>query len=503
MRSSRRLALSCGLAVLAVASSAGAITRAEVMTRAKSYATHPWSATSANLAASCSASYASVYLPGDFVGVAYNWGGYQTLFDFDQRIAAGQAAGAQPDDGILACTAGVDCSGFVSMMWRASHHTTSNMADLCTSVAKADMLPGDVFNKAGYHVAMFNALLASGEPTFYEAYGYNVNYDGYGGWSHVDGYTPLRYTQITGTSATVPAGTATTPIVISSFPFTDSRDTRDSLSSVYDGCAIAAATSEAGPEYVYSATFTQPGTLTVGVADDATTDVDVEVMTSLNAEACVARNDTSVTLTVGCGTYYVLADTYKAAAGIYTLTASFTPSGAACGAVPGPPVLAPKGKLGDPCAYPGHADLPFCNENLGGDTCVYSASTSYCSRPCASDADCSAMPSGGCCRDLGTSEFYCVEASDCGGSGPSVGASDGGAAGGGGSKGGQGGVAPSGDDGSGDGTSDGNGATPSNDGSSASPSSGCSATRGPVTGGAWIVGVGLAALAFSKRRRSS
>lgn len=496
MKSSRILGLSGAFALALVASSARAITREEVLVRARSYASHPWSASSANLTASCSAAYKSVYVPGDFVGMAYNWGGYQTLMDFDARIAAGQAAGAQPSDGVLSCTAGVDCSGFVSMMWKASHHTTSNMADLCTSVAAADMLPGDVYNKAGYHVAMFYALQSSGEPSFYEAYGYNVNYDVYGGFSHVDGYTPLRYTGITGTTADAPDGTASNPIAIPSFPYADARDTRNSLSSVFDGCSIAASTSEAGPEYVYSATFTQPGTLTVSVSDDATTDIDVEVMTSLNTQACVARNDSSVTLTVGCGTYYILADTFQAAAGMYNLNANFTASGAACGAVPGPPKLAPKGALGDACGYPGHEDLPFCNENLGGDTCVYSSTDSYCSRPCATDADCSGMPSGGCCRDLGTSEFYCVQGSDCSGSGPSVGKSD---AGPGGST---GGVPPTGSDGSGAG--DGNGATQnSGDGSSASSSSGCNVSRSDAPNGVALGLVGLAVLATTRRRRRS
>ncbi|MGH7326752.1 MAG: hypothetical protein ACREJX_00240, partial [Polyangiaceae bacterium] len=318
-------------------------------------------------------------------------------------------------------------------------------------------------------------------------------YDVYGGWSHVDGYTPLRYTSITDTPVDSPDGTASKPIAMTSFPYSDSRNTASSPSSVFDGCSIDPTASEAGPEYVYSATFTQPGTFTVGVSDDATTDIDVEVMTSLNTEACVARNDSSVSLTVGCGTYYVLADTFQSSAGAYTITANFTASGAACGSVAGPPKLAPKGALGDACAFPGHDDLPFCNENLGGDTCVYSATDSYCSRPCSTDADCGGMPSGGCCRDLGSSEFYCVQGSDCSGSGPSVGTADGGTSGG-----GTGGVAPS--DGSGDGNGDTSGAN-SGDGSSASSSSGCGVARGNGSGDFAAMILGLGVVFFAGRRR--
>lgn len=407
---------------------ASAITRSEVIAAAKAYAYHPWRATTANSTASCSAAYKSLFGPGDYLGLPYNWGGYQTQAEFDKRIADGLAAGAQETDGVLSCTAGVDCSGFVSSIWRVGHFTTSSMAQTSDQIQQTALIAGDVMNKAGYHVAMFNSLLANGEPDFYEAAGYNTHYNAFGGWSYVSGYIPRRYSGLEGTSATDVVGSATSPIAIPAFPYTDSRDTKQSLSRALDRCVLAPNSSEAGPEYIYTATFTKPGTLTVSVADDASADIDVHVYTNLNANDCVARGDTTVTYQVDCGKYYIVADTYGTSSGAYNLNATFTPSGSACGA--GPPQYNYKGHLGDACGYPGNPSLPFCNATLGADTCVYTSTTSFCSKPCATNNDCAGL-AGACCQDLGNQELYCVTAALCGGSSmvnpnPTTGPEDGG-----------------------------------------------------------------------------
>jgi hypothetical protein len=413
------------------AADASAITREEVLVRARSYAAHKWSATAANMTASCKAQYRSLYQPGDYVGVAYDWGGYRTLATFDSHLAQGFGAGSQESDGILACTTGVDCSGFVSMTWATGHFTTSSLHQTSSQITAASLLPGDVFNKAGYHVAMFTHMLQSGEPAMVEALGYNVHTNTSGGWSHVNGYVPRRFSGITGTTAGNPVGTTTNPIAIGAFPFTDSRDTRQSASSVLDACAVAPAIQQRGPEYVYLANLTQPGTLTVSVQDDAATDVDVQVLAGAPSPSrCVARHDSAVSVQVGCGAYYVVVDTFgpnASKAGPYTLNVTFAPSGQACSGVAGPPPFDPKGKLGDACSYPGNPNLGFCNANVGADTCIYTQTSSFCSKPCAGNADCQGMPGGGCCEELGSGEKYCMTQSLCGGgsSGANVGGSSG------------------------------------------------------------------------------
>lgn len=392
---------------------AGAISRQEVMVRAKAFAYHPWTCTSANLTASCAPTYQSEYVVGDYLGLPYDWGGYMGLFTFDQAIAQGAGAGSYPSDGILDCTVGLDCSGFVSQAWDVGHNTTSSLPDISDPINQSELLPADILNESGYHVVLFSHLLAGGEPVFYEAVGFNVHYSPFAGWSWVQGFIPRRFQQITGTSAGNPTGTLDAPIVISSFPYTDSRDTSQSSSSVLDGCGAAPATDESGPEVIYEVTFTQPGQLTVSVSDDANVDVDVHLYTSANTSDCVARDDSTFTQAVGCGTYLVVADTFggDAQAGPYTLTVDFQPSGGTCGA--GPPTYAFEGELGDPCGYPGNEALPFCNQNLGAEVCIYSSSDSFCSRSCAGGAECQAAFPGGCCADIGQNETYCLPADQC------------------------------------------------------------------------------------------
>jgi MYXO-CTERM domain-containing protein len=488
-------------AITAVAGSASAVTRDEVMTRALSYASHPWTSTSANQTATCSAAYKSLDPPGDYVGVAYNWGGYQSLFEYDKNLVAGFGAGAQETDGVLSCTAGVDCSGFVSKTWDAGHFTTSDLATTSGSIAAAALLPGDVFNKAGYHVTMFTSSLASGAPSMVEAVGYNVHTNVTGGWSYVKGFTPLRYNAITGTMVAPPVGTPSAPILINSFPYSDSRNTANSTSVTLGGCGLAPNTSEAGPEYVYQTTFTQPGTLDVSVTYDAGVDVDVELFAPLTTFACTARGDTAFSKQVGCGTYSIVADTFasKSKAGNYTLHASFTPSGQPCSAVPGPS-FNPKGKLGDACAYPGHPNLPYCNENLGGsDTCIYGSGGSYCSKACATDPDCAGMPGGGCCQDIsGKGEFYCQAGASCPGSSSSGTSGTSGTSGASGTSGGTSGASggTSGTSGEDPGSAAGPG------GATTTETSGCSTTASASTAWPLLLGV-FAAFAMTRRRRPS
>jgi hypothetical protein len=239
----------------------------------------------------------------------------------------------------------------------------------------------------------------------------------------VNGYVPRRFTGITGTTAGNPQGTTSNPIVVGSFPFTDARSTKYSTSSVLDACGAAPGTPQKGPEYVYAVDITQPGTLSIAVSDDAATDVDVQLLDNLSTTGCKARNDSSLSAQVGCGRYWIVVDTYGAnatKAGPYTLTVNHAPSGQACGAVSGPPVFAPKGKLGDGCAFPGNQNLPFCNPNLGSETCIYGNASSFCSKSCEKSSDCTDLGAAACCQDLGKGEKYCLTKSFCGSGGAST-----------------------------------------------------------------------------------
>ena len=250
-------------------SEARAISRTRVMVRARSFVYHPWRCTTANLTASCDSGYSSVYVPGDYMGLPYDWGGFVSVFEFDGDLLDGLGAGSYSSDGVLSCTTGLDCSGFVSQAWdTAGKYGTSTLPDISHVISQNAVLPGDCFNTSGYHVILYSHTLTNGDPVFYEAVGYNTQINVTGGWSYVSSYTPRRYDDIEGTTAGTPLGTPDNPIPIGSFPFTDSRDTTNSESNVFDGCGAAPTTDESGPEYFYEVTFSQPGTLTVSVTDD-------------------------------------------------------------------------------------------------------------------------------------------------------------------------------------------------------------------------------------------
>jgi hypothetical protein len=263
-------------------------------------------------------------------------------------------------------------------------------------------------------VVLYSLGLASGQPVWYEAAGYNVHINLFGGWSYVTGYSPIRYDKITGGGAGNPKGTTSNPIAIGSLPYTTSGDTSTSASDSLDGCGAAPTKDESGPEVIYKVSFTKPGTVTIQTTDDAGADIDPHLYGSLNTGDCLARNDSVFSHPVDCGTYYVVVDSFAGQAGKYTLKVSFTPApGKSCGS--GPPAYSPKGKLGDSCAYPGNKNLPFCNPNLGATTCLYGSSSSFCTKPCKGNGDCTAF-TGGCCKDVnGKGEYYCMPAAYCAG----------------------------------------------------------------------------------------
>ncbi len=398
---------------------AGPITRDEVMVRARAFADHPWHCGNQNLTASCAPGYQSAYLPGDYVGLPYDWGGYMTLKVFDQGIQDGHGAGSYPEDGILGCTGGLDCSGYVSKCWDIGHYTTSSIPDITSTISQAQLEHGDAVNAAGYHVMLYSETLANGWPIWYEAMGWNVAVNAFGGWAASDGFIPKRYESIQDTSKS-DLGTPSNPIVVDSFPKTLQGNTTESISDLLDGCGAAIQKLETGPEVIYQVEVTQPGTLSVTVQDDAGVDIDVHIYSALETFHCEARHDTTVSLSVSCGTWYVVADTWSNGGqefpGAYILTIDLVPSGGGCTGWNQP--FSPGGGVGEPCGFPSNPNLPFCNPNLGAWICLYTGQDSFCTYNCATNGDCSGDFSGGCCGDIqgagDPQDFFCLDASLCG-----------------------------------------------------------------------------------------
>ncbi|MBW1808141.1 MAG: hypothetical protein JRJ87_08075 [Deltaproteobacteria bacterium] len=401
------------LALVLMTPLATAIDRAEVIDRAKAFCYHPWPCAQANLEAACLSNYDSLYTVGDHMGLPYDWGGYVSLHQFDLDLQAGQGAGSPPQGEVAACTTGLDCSGYVSQCWDTDYkYGTWTIEEISTPINVSDLLPGDALNYPGYHIELYGGTLANGTPFFYHALPPNVHINWYTGWAGVQDFDAIRYDQIG--SAGSDLGSMSNPILISGWIYTDNRDTRQSPSDLLDACGAVPGTDESGPEFVYQFETTVPGTLLATVTVGGGVDIDLHLYQNLAERDCIARHDHTLEIQLdACGTYYLVLDTWVSAdgtehPGAYTLTADFTPTGGSCQAMPNYDFL---GGPGQACAYPDHSDLYYCNPGLGATTCLYTSGIdafSFCTYPCADDADCIEDFPGGCCLDIGDHEFFCV-----------------------------------------------------------------------------------------------
>lgn len=328
------------LFTLLLATDASAITRSEIMSRAKSYADEVWTSTSANTKASCTTGYESDYGPGTHTGLPYDWGGYVELDEFHAQLAAGQGAGSHSWHGVLSCTTGVDCSGYVSKCWKGPHKSTSTMHTVTVPISKEMMAPGDAWNDAGSHIVLWSGAADDGAPLFYEASGSakKVRFNTAASWSYLVGYKPLRY-QYVDDEGTPMAGGKDQPIVIGAFPFHHEYSTLATGSSIYGtyGC-MPASGAENGPEVFYRIDLIQPGLLEAHVSDGAGVDIDLQLLSALDPLACITRDDLDIgPVALEPGTYWLIADSWSNASGTsypgsYVLDVDF----AATGPVPEP-----------------------------------------------------------------------------------------------------------------------------------------------------------------------
>ncbi len=158
------------------------VTRADCLAIAESYRAHRWHPGPANVlhgpdpdgvqVDTPDTSYqkpgavAGWWVPGQVnEGVPYQWGGFATLEQFDQEIAAGKAAGdvytqekrRLLDAAVSRHATGIDCSGFISRCWRLPRsYSTRELAQLCTPLPSWEALqPGDILNIWNSHAILF------------------------------------------------------------------------------------------------------------------------------------------------------------------------------------------------------------------------------------------------------------------------------------------------------------------------------------------------------------
>jgi len=310
------------------------ISRQEIVDGAPAFEDHAWTCGSENLTASCADGswVPAVSSTGPQLGLPYCWGGWVTIDQFDQQIADGYGAGSMPYGLFLGCTTGVDCSGYVSQLWQHPVKLgTATIPNVSVEIDTTEMLPGDVFNAAGSHVIMYLGEEPNGEVLVTES---TTSSACMGvcrrarSWSVFSGYVPRAYFYA-GVESSTAGGTTDDLIPIEAFPYQDTRNTEEAQSDEFDFYSEAPETDETGPEYIYVFHVAEGGTLTATVLDGAGVDIDIHLLGSLDADDCLARDDTEFTVEItDPGTYYLVADTYVGESateytGAYLLDADF------------------------------------------------------------------------------------------------------------------------------------------------------------------------------------
>jgi hypothetical protein len=177
------------------------VTRQSMHTTAKDMAEHKWICKAGNLKASCLTKYKSRFKADqEVVGVAYDWGGMDDRSAFDKKLAKSLAAGSHQEEGVSDCTAGVDCSGLLSLCWgqkkKFGTQTIEQIAPRLKDInVLTDLKVGDALNKPGSHIVMFVGYNPDGTIDVYEASGSQSRVVLTKGatWARFKQYVPVRY----------------------------------------------------------------------------------------------------------------------------------------------------------------------------------------------------------------------------------------------------------------------------------------------------------------------
>ncbi len=216
--------LACSLSlVFQLSAAAKPPTRSETVEKAAAFANHRWTPSKANVLHGADAAGIAVRTPDrstgnpdlwqpgkPYVGVAYKWGGFDTIASFEKGVRAGKAAGdlynaekrRKGGAAVSSAAVGLDCSGFISRCWGLGEkQSTSSIPALCKRLGShTDLRPGDVLNQPGGHVVLFVRWSDSTRTRFlcYEAEPFSrVRMSERNAVEMIAaGYSPLRYRAI-------------------------------------------------------------------------------------------------------------------------------------------------------------------------------------------------------------------------------------------------------------------------------------------------------------------
>lgn len=141
------------------------VSRDSMMSIAREYVNNSKYLSQTNTDGSCSGRGKPRYIAGadTYASVAYDWGGWDTVNGYNGSMSPGTyQAGDIDTAGVESCSRGVDCSGFVSRVWRlSSKYSTSTLPNISWQLSSTndpstnDLRRGDILNKAGSHVILF------------------------------------------------------------------------------------------------------------------------------------------------------------------------------------------------------------------------------------------------------------------------------------------------------------------------------------------------------------
>jgi GH18 family chitinase len=107
-----------------------------------------------------------------------------------------------------------------------------------------------------------------------------------------------------------PPGHRHAPLPIDAASFHDERSTVDAPGSYFDFYGCAPQTAEYGREWVYVIRLCAPSRLDARVTSLDAGDVDLHLLDAVDEAACVARDDTAISVELEPGTYYLVVDSY-------------------------------------------------------------------------------------------------------------------------------------------------------------------------------------------------
>lgn len=125
-------------------------------------------------------------------------------------------------------------------------------------------------------------------------------------------------------------------ITVSSLPFSGTGNTSLSPASLLNSYSCAPVINEAGPEITYIVDVPSDGTLTATISDGTGVDVDVHILSALDAGSCLARGHTQASASVSAGTAYVIVDSWTPSSGNplsgpYSISIAHTPTATGTG----------------------------------------------------------------------------------------------------------------------------------------------------------------------------